>query len=199
MGGKWHEDGMLLNKRNTFTDFIACAEYLIENKYGSKEKLCITSVYGDGGLLIGAILNMRPDLFKAAVLDYPFVDVVTSLLEPTNPETTYEWKPLTPLKTYPKFLSCCKPMELQIIILESGKIGINRRQREKKQRMLGFRAVGDETVRDVVLGVETLNGVGAGGRRGKSQSGKTRIAIGEDGNRDQLLRFTAERNSGPGL
>ncbi|KAK8923929.1 hypothetical protein KSP39_PZI019830 [Platanthera zijinensis] len=84
MGRKWHEDGMLLNKRNTFTDFIACAEYLIENKYGSKEKLCITG----GGLLIGAVLNMRPDLFKAAVLDYPFVDVVTSLLDPTIPSTT---------------------------------------------------------------------------------------------------------------
>ncbi|KAK8923712.1 hypothetical protein KSP39_PZI019816 [Platanthera zijinensis] len=90
MGRKWHEDGMLLNKRNTFTDFIACAEYLIENKYGSKEKLCISSEYGGGGLLIGAVLNMRPDLFKAAVLDYPFVDVVTSLLDPTIPEITYE-------------------------------------------------------------------------------------------------------------
>ncbi|KAK8923403.1 hypothetical protein KSP39_PZI019828 [Platanthera zijinensis] len=94
MGRKWHEDGMLLNKRNTFTDFIACAEYLIEIKYGSKEKLCISSEYGNGGLLIGAVLNMRPDLFKAAVLDYPFVDVVTSLLDPTTPETTYDWKEL---------------------------------------------------------------------------------------------------------
>ncbi|KAK8934482.1 hypothetical protein KSP39_PZI014481 [Platanthera zijinensis] len=90
MGRKWFEDGMLLNKRNTFTDFIACAEYLIENKYGSKEKVCITG----GGLLIGAVLNMRPDLFKAAVLDYPFVDVVTSLLDPTIPSTTEQWKEL---------------------------------------------------------------------------------------------------------
>ncbi|KAK8924137.1 hypothetical protein KSP39_PZI019833 [Platanthera zijinensis] len=95
MGRKWHEDGMLLNKRNSFTDFIACAEYLIENKYGSKEKLCITGdQYGDGGLLIGVVLNMRPDLFKAAVLDHPFVDVVTSLLDSTTPETIYEWKEL---------------------------------------------------------------------------------------------------------
>ncbi|KAK8924135.1 hypothetical protein KSP39_PZI019305 [Platanthera zijinensis] len=91
---KRHEDGMLLNKRNTFTDFIACAEYLIENKYVSKEKLCIIGAYGDGGLLIGVILNMRPDLFKAAVLDYPFVDVVTSLLDPTIPSTTAQWEEL---------------------------------------------------------------------------------------------------------
>ncbi|KAK8923590.1 hypothetical protein KSP39_PZI019840 [Platanthera zijinensis] len=93
MGRKWHEDGMLLNKRNTFTDFIACAEYLIENKYGSKEKLCISGSSA-GGLLIGAVLNMRPDLFKAAVLDYPFVDVVTSLLDPTIPSTTGQWEEL---------------------------------------------------------------------------------------------------------
>ncbi|KAK8923930.1 hypothetical protein KSP39_PZI019831 [Platanthera zijinensis] len=94
MGIKWYEDGKLLKKRNTFTDFIACAEYLIENKYGSKEKLCINGGVGNGGLLIGAILNMRPDLFKAAVLDYPFVDVVTSLLDPTIPSTTSEWEEL---------------------------------------------------------------------------------------------------------
>ncbi|KAK8924147.1 hypothetical protein KSP39_PZI019850 [Platanthera zijinensis] len=91
MGRKWYEDGKLLNKRNTFTDFIACAEYLIENKYGSKEKLCING-RSAGGLLIGAVLNMRPDLFKAAVAGVPFVDVVTTMLDPTIPLTTSEWE-----------------------------------------------------------------------------------------------------------
>lgn len=91
MGRKWYEDGKLLKKRNTFTDFIACAEYLIENKYCSKEKLCING-RSAGGLLIGAVLNMRPDLFKAAVAGVPFVDVVTTMLDPTIPLTTSEWE-----------------------------------------------------------------------------------------------------------
>ncbi|XP_021750641.1 uncharacterized protein LOC110716329 isoform X2 [Chenopodium quinoa] len=91
MGRKWYENGKLLKKLNTFTDFIACAEYLIENKYCSKEKLCIHG-RSAGGLLIGGVLNMRPDLFKAAVLGVPFVDVVTTMLDPTIPLTTAEWE-----------------------------------------------------------------------------------------------------------
>ncbi|XP_050372229.1 uncharacterized protein LOC126790128 [Argentina anserina] len=91
MGRKWYEDGKLLMKKNTFTDFIACAEYLIEKKYGSKEKLSIDG-RSAGGLLIGAVLNMRPDLFKAAVAGVPFVDVLTTMLDPTIPLTTSEWE-----------------------------------------------------------------------------------------------------------
>ncbi|KAK9691472.1 hypothetical protein RND81_09G198900 [Saponaria officinalis] len=91
MGRKWYEEGKFLKKMNTFTDFISCAEYLIENKYCSKEKLCIHG-RSAGGLLIGAVLNMRPDLFKAAVLGVPFVDVVTTMLDPTIPLTTAEWE-----------------------------------------------------------------------------------------------------------
>ncbi|XP_031493939.1 uncharacterized protein LOC116260019 [Nymphaea colorata] len=91
MGRKWYEDGKFLEKRNTFTDFISCAEYLLENKYGSKEKICIHG-RSAGGLLIGAVLNMRPDLFKAAVAGVPFVDVVTTMLDPTIPLTTSEWE-----------------------------------------------------------------------------------------------------------
>ncbi|PKA52054.1 oligopeptidase B [Apostasia shenzhenica] len=91
MGRKWYEDGKLLKKKNTFSDFIACAEYLIENKYCSKEKLCING-RSAGGLLIGTVLNMRPDLFKAAVAGVPFVDVVTTMLDPTIPLTTSEWE-----------------------------------------------------------------------------------------------------------
>ncbi|KAK4263440.1 hypothetical protein QN277_028843 [Acacia crassicarpa] len=91
MGRQWYENGKLLKKKNTFTDFIACAEYLIDNKYSSKERLCING-RSAGGLLIGAVLNMRPDLFKAAVAGVPFVDVVTTMLDPSIPLTTSEWE-----------------------------------------------------------------------------------------------------------
>ncbi|XP_052185758.1 uncharacterized protein LOC127797176 [Diospyros lotus] len=91
MGRQWYENGKLLKKKNTFTDFIACAEYLMENKYCTKEKLCIDG-RSAGGLLIGAVLNMRPDLFKAAVAGVPFVDVLTTMLDPTIPLTTSEWE-----------------------------------------------------------------------------------------------------------
>ncbi|KAK8923589.1 hypothetical protein KSP39_PZI019841 [Platanthera zijinensis] len=123
MGRKWHEDGMLLNKRNTFTDFIACAEYLIENKYGSKEKLCISGSSA-GGLLIGAVLNMRPDLFKAAVLDYPFVDVVTSLLDPTIPSTTGQWEELgDPRKEeYYYYIKSYSPVDNVSTCIDFGKL-----------------------------------------------------------------------------
>ncbi|XP_008221098.1 PREDICTED: protease 2-like [Prunus mume] len=91
MGRQWYENGKLLKKKNTFTDFIACAEYLIEKKYCSKARLCIDGGSA-GGLLIGAVLNMRPDLFKAAVAVVPFVDVLTTMLDPTIPLTTSEWE-----------------------------------------------------------------------------------------------------------
>ncbi|XP_030951878.1 uncharacterized protein LOC115975293 isoform X1 [Quercus lobata] len=91
MGRKWYENGKLLKKENTFTDFIHCAEYLTENKYCSKEKLSIIGGSA-GGLLIGVVLNMRPDLFKVAVAEVPFVDVLTTMLDPTIPMTTLEWE-----------------------------------------------------------------------------------------------------------
>ncbi|KAM0945285.1 putative oligopeptidase B transcription factor WD40-like family [Dioscorea sansibarensis] len=91
MGRQWYENGKLLKKKNTFTDFISCAEYLVDNKYCSKEKLCIEG-RSAGGLLMGAVLNVRPDLFKAAVAGVPFVDVVTTMLDPTIPLTTSEWE-----------------------------------------------------------------------------------------------------------
>ncbi|KAL5543018.1 hypothetical protein UlMin_010728 [Ulmus minor] len=91
MGRKWYENGKLLKKRNTFTDFIASAEYLIGQKYCTKERLVIEG-RSAGGLLMGAVLNMRPDLFTAAVAGVPFVDVVTTMLDPTIPLTTAEWE-----------------------------------------------------------------------------------------------------------
>ncbi len=90
MGRQWYENGKFLYKKNTFTDFIACAEYLLENQWTSPDTLAI---YGGsaGGLLMGAVLNMRPELFKVALAAVPFVDVVTTILDPSLPLSVMEW------------------------------------------------------------------------------------------------------------
>jgi oligopeptidase B len=90
LGRQWYEDGKLLKKKNTFTDFIDCAEYLVKNKFTQPEKLFIRGGSA-GGLLIGAVINMRPDLFKGAVADVPFVDVITTMLDESIPLTTAEY------------------------------------------------------------------------------------------------------------
>ena len=90
LGRRWYDDGKLLSKKNTFTDFIACAERLIELRYTSPERLFAMGGSA-GGLLIGAVLNMRPDLFHGAVAQVPFVDVVTTMLDESIPLTTGEY------------------------------------------------------------------------------------------------------------
>jgi oligopeptidase B len=90
MGEEWHDQGKMMNKKNTFTDFIACAEHLIAQKYTNKNKLVIQGGSA-GGLLIGAVINMRPDLFKAAIMDVPFVDVINTMLDESLPLTTGEF------------------------------------------------------------------------------------------------------------
>jgi oligopeptidase B len=91
MGRRWYEDGKFLNKTNTFTDFVACATHLIEQRYTSPAKLAIRG-RSAGGLLIGAVLNTRPDLFACAVAQVPFVDVVTTMLDETVPLTVTEYE-----------------------------------------------------------------------------------------------------------
>ena len=91
LGRLWYEDGKFLKKKNTFTDFINCAEYLIKEKYTSSRKLCAMGGSA-GGLLIGAVINMRPELFKAVVASVPFVDVVTTMLDESLPLTTGEFE-----------------------------------------------------------------------------------------------------------
>jgi oligopeptidase B len=81
LGELWKEGGKLFNKRNTFTDFISAAEHLIEQKISSRERLAIMGASA-GGLLMGAVLNMRPDLFKAAIAKVPFVDVINTIRDP---------------------------------------------------------------------------------------------------------------------
>lgn len=90
MGRQWYEDGKLLNKKNTFTDFIDCAEWLLENNYTNKDKLFAMGGSA-GGLLMGAVVNMRPDLWKGVVAAVPFVDVVTTMLDESIPLTTFEF------------------------------------------------------------------------------------------------------------
>ncbi len=91
MGEEWYDDGKLLHKKNTFTDFIACAEFLISEKYTNPEKLAIMGGSA-GGMLIGAVLNIRPNLFKVAVMDVPFVDVLNTMLDPSLPLTVGEYE-----------------------------------------------------------------------------------------------------------
>jgi oligopeptidase B len=90
MGKEWHEQGRMMAKKNTFTDFIAVADYLVKEGYTSKDKLAIMGGSA-GGLLMGAVMNMRPDLFKAVVAYVPFVDVLNTMLDATLPLTTQEY------------------------------------------------------------------------------------------------------------
>lgn len=91
MGRQWYEDGKFLKKKNTFTDFIACAELLVEKRYTRPDALCIEG-RSAGGLTMGAVTNMRPDLFNAVILGVPFVDCLTTMLDETIPLTNIEWE-----------------------------------------------------------------------------------------------------------
>jgi oligopeptidase B len=90
MGEAWHDDGMLMKKKNTFYDFIDSAEYLINEKWTSKDKLVIEG-RSAGGLLMGAVTNMRPDLFKAVHAAVPFVDVLNTMMDRSLPLTVGEY------------------------------------------------------------------------------------------------------------
>ncbi len=91
MGGQWYEDGKMLKKKNTFTDFIDVSKFLVENKYSASDKL-FANGGSAGGLLMGAITNMAPELYKGIIADVPFVDVMSTMMDETIPLTTFEWK-----------------------------------------------------------------------------------------------------------
>jgi oligopeptidase B len=91
LGRTWYEDGKLLRKKNTFTDFVRCAEYLLEQKYGSPHALAITGGSA-GGLLMGSVMNMRPDLFQTVIAAVPFVDVLNTMSDPSLPLTVTEYE-----------------------------------------------------------------------------------------------------------
>lgn len=90
MGRSWYEDGKLLKKKNTFTDFIDCADYLVAQKYAAADKV-FAEGGSAGGLLMGAVVNMRPDRFRGVIAAVPFVDVVTTMLDESIPLTTGEF------------------------------------------------------------------------------------------------------------
>lgn len=90
LGRQWYEDGKLLKKKNTFTDFIDSSEFLIEEKYTSKDYL-FAEGGSAGGLLMGAVINMAPHLYKGVIAQVPFVDVITTMLDDTIPLTTGEY------------------------------------------------------------------------------------------------------------
>jgi len=91
MGRTWYDDGKMLNKKNTFTDLIACAEHLIKEGFTSPDRLAIQGASA-GGLLVTSCLTMRPDLFKAVIAKVAFVDVLTTMSDPSIPLTTLEWE-----------------------------------------------------------------------------------------------------------
>ena len=91
MGRHWYDDGKLLRKRNTFTDFVACARHLVAEGWTSHDRL-VAEGGSAGGLLMGAVANLAPDAFKAIVADVPFVDALTTILDPSLPLTVVEWE-----------------------------------------------------------------------------------------------------------
>jgi oligopeptidase B len=127
MGEAWHDDGKMLKKKNTFTDFIACAEYLIAQRYTSPSRLAING-RSAGGLLMGAVANMRPDLFRAIVAGVPFVDSLNTALDASLPLTVGEYEefgnPANPefyfyMKSYAPYENV-EPKEYPAILVEAG-------------------------------------------------------------------------------
>jgi oligopeptidase B len=90
MGRYWYDDGKLLKKKNTFTDFTDCAKYLVKEKYTSPEKL-FANGGSAGGMLMGAVINMEPDLFRGIIAEVPWMDVITDMYNPNLPLTTLEY------------------------------------------------------------------------------------------------------------
>jgi oligopeptidase B len=90
LGEEWRDAGRMMSKLNTFYDFVDCAEYLVKNKYTSSDRLVIQG-RSAGGMLMGAVTNMRPDLFKAVIAQVPFVDVINTMLDASLPLTTSEY------------------------------------------------------------------------------------------------------------
>ena len=90
MGEAWHDQGKMKNKMNTFTDFIDCADMLKANGYTSKEKLVLQGGSA-GGLLLGAVMNLRKDVAQGALVQMPFLDVINTMLDTSNPLTVAEF------------------------------------------------------------------------------------------------------------
>lgn len=112
LGKYWHEDGRLLKKKNSFTDFIACADHLVKQKYTSPQRLSIMGGSA-GGLLMGAVVNLRPDLFHAVIAKVPFVDSLNTAMDASLPLTVGEYEEFgNPAdKTYYDYMKSYAPYE----------------------------------------------------------------------------------------
>jgi oligopeptidase B len=112
MGRAWYDEGKLLNKKNTFNDFVDAAQHLVNERYTSPSRL-VANGGSAGGLLMGAVVNMRPDLFKAIVAEVPFVDVINTMLDASIPLTAQEWEqwgnPVDP--TYYAYMKSYSPYD----------------------------------------------------------------------------------------
>jgi oligopeptidase B len=91
LGRTWYDDGKLLKKKNTFTDFVSCAQYLIDQRYAAPKRVAILGGSA-GGLLMGAVMNMRPELFTSVIAAVPFVDVLNTMSDPSLPLTVTEYE-----------------------------------------------------------------------------------------------------------
>lgn len=142
MGRQWYEDGKLLNKRNTFTDFVACARHLVDEGWTTPDRL-VAEGGSAGGLLMGAVANLAPELFAGILADVPFVDALTTILDPSLPLTVIEWdewgdplhnadvyeymKSYTPYEnvregvTYPRILATTSLNDTRVLYVEPAK------------------------------------------------------------------------------
>ena len=112
MGEEWYEDGKMLHKKNTFTDFIACAEYLIAERYARMGSI-VAEGGSAGGLLMGAVVNERPELFNTVILNVPFVDVINTMLDEDLPLTVGEFEEWgnPKNKTYYEYMKSYSPYD----------------------------------------------------------------------------------------
>jgi oligopeptidase B len=173
MGRNWYLNGKLLHKKNTFTDFIACAEKLVADKYTSPEKL-VGSGGSAGGLLIGAVSNMRPDLFKVIVAQVPFVDIINTMLDPSLPLTVEEFEEWgNPSKPdYYKYMRSYSPYDnveakaYPNMLLEGGLNDIRVSYWEPTKWTAKLRAMKTDTNR-LLLKIEMAGHGGLSGRYGR--------------------------------
>ncbi len=147
LGEEWHDHGKLLEKKNTFSDFIACAEHLISTRYTASDRLAIMGGSA-GGLLMGAVLNLRPELFHVAIAKVPFVDTLNTMLDPTLPLTISEYEEWgnPEDEEYYDYIRSYSPYDNVTRARISENPG-NRRAERSSRVVLGAREMGGETAR----------------------------------------------------
>ena len=157
LGRGWYEQGKMLTKINTFTDFVACADYLVEHGYTSPDRLAARGGSA-GGLLMGAVANLAPDRFRAIHASVPFVDPLTTILDPDLPLTVVEWeewgdplhdpevyaymKSYSPYENvaardYPAILATTSLNDTRVLYVEPAKWVAALRPRRRRRRTVG--------------------------------------------------------------